>query len=283
MKHILITGQNSYIGTSFDTWMKQFEGYKIDTVGTENNEWEKTDFSNYDVIIHVAGIAHRKETKALKNLYYEVNYKLAVRVARKAKLAKVTQFIFLSTMNVYGNPAGLVKKNDTPEPNSYYGKSKWMAEQRIQRLADKNFQVAILRPPIVYGNACKGNYHKLSALASRTFIFPQLQNKRSMLFIDNLSEFIKGLMDHNKGGLFCPQNADYVCTSDLVREIARLTGKKIIFTTALNPLIKQLTFLPVLQKLFGDLYYEKEDLCHTIDFISSVKRSTSCTKKGQQQ
>ncbi|AEV70624.1 NAD-dependent epimerase/dehydratase family protein [Acetivibrio clariflavus] len=272
MKKILITGKNSYIGTSVEKWLSN--GYIIDTIDMKDSTWRKKDFSPYDVVFHVAGIAHIKETKKNRNLYFGVNRDLAYETAMKAKKEGVKQFIFLSSMSVYGLNKGIIDENTPVNPNSAYGQSKYEAEKLIRQLEDESFIVTIIRPPMVYGKGCKGNYPKLAALALKTPIFPRVNNKRSMIYIDNLSEFVKQLIDNCSGGIFLPQNADYVNTSEMVRLIAEAHGKKIKMTKLLNPVLKFMN-LGIVNKVFGDLVYEK-DISYNIDFISfeeSIKRT----------
>lgn len=158
MKKILITGANSYIGTSFEKYVSQWpEKYEIDTVDMIDGSWREKSFAGYDAVFHVAGIAHRKETKENEHLYYEVNRDLAIETARKAKQDGVPQFIFLSSMSVYGKNTGIITQETPIVPKSDYGKSKAEAEKGIEVLQDANFNVAILRPPMIYGKGCKGN------------------------------------------------------------------------------------------------------------------------------
>ena len=83
MKRILITGANSYIGTSFEKWVAQWpEDYQVETVGTRNGEWKELDFSPYDVVFHVAGIAHQDAKADQEELYYKVNRDLTIEVAK---------------------------------------------------------------------------------------------------------------------------------------------------------------------------------------------------------
>ncbi len=98
MKKILITGAGSYIGTAFATFAK--DRYQIDTLDTLGGAWHTADFSGYDAIFHVAGLAHQKETAANAPLYYTVNRDLAIDIANKAKNEGVGQFVLLSTMRV---------------------------------------------------------------------------------------------------------------------------------------------------------------------------------------
>lgn len=264
MKRILITGKNSYIGTSIESWLGS--KYLVDTIDMKDFCWKEKDFSQYDVVLHVAGIAHIKETKENQSLYYEVNRDLAYETAKKAKKDGVKQFIFLSSMSVYGMITGVIDKNTRINPNSAYGKSKFEAEELIKQLEDEKFVVAIIRPPMVYGKGCKGNYSKLASLALKTPVFPNVDNKRSMIYIDNLSEFVKQLVDNNSSGVFLPQNAEYGNTSEMVRLIAESHGKRIKLTKAFNPLLRLLNISTV-KKVFGDLLYEKSVSCN-IDLIS---------------
>lgn len=168
MKKILITGTGSYIGTSFAKYMQKYEDYETDTVDVIDGSWRQKDFSLYDVVFHVAGIAHQKETKENAHLYYEVNKDLAIETAKKAKESGIKQFVLLSSMSVFGINKGIITQSTKPNPKSNYGKSKLLADIEIEKIADEPFKVAILRPPIVYRNGCKGNYQRLKKLALKT-------------------------------------------------------------------------------------------------------------------
>lgn len=258
MKKILITGANSYIGTSFEKWLEQLSNeYKVYTVDIKDDTWKEKDLSKYDVVFHVAGIAHIKETKENASLYYKVNRDLVYEVAKKAKADGVKQFIFLSSMSVYGMETGVISKDTVPAPKSNYGKSKLQAEELIEPLQDSTFSIAVLRPPMIYGKGCKGNYVRLEKFALKSPIFPKIENKRSMMYIDNLCEFVKQIIDYEGKGLFLPQNDEYVCTSDMVREIAEANGKNIYMTKLFNPLLRVLKISTV-NKVFGDLVYERD-------------------------
>lgn len=267
MKKILITGKDSYIGISLENWlMREPEKYKVDTVDMKDKSWIEKDFSIYDVVFHVAGIAHIKEKIDNNSLYYKVNRDLAYKTAQKAKQEGVKHFIFLSSMSVYGMENGVIDKNTLLKPNTAYAKSKIQAEELINDLQDKTFVIATLRPPMVYGKGCRGNYKSLAGLAIKTPIFPKVENKRSMIYIDNLSEFVKKLIDDRSGGLFFPQNAEYVNTSDMVSLIAEAHGKRIIMTKLFNNLLTILN-LSIFKKVFGDLVYEKSMSYFESDYI----------------
>lgn len=288
MKKILITGAGSYVGTSFEKWLSQWpDKYHVDTVDMTDGTWREKSFKGYDVLFHVAGIAHRKETKANAHLYYEVNGELAIETAEKAKLEGVPQFIFMSSMSVYGMETGVITKYTEPNPKTHYGKSKLEAENGIKLLSDDLFRAAILRPPMIYGKGCKGNYPKLAKLARITPLFPDIENKRSMIYIDNLSEYVRKLAETpmNKTCRTClPQNAEYVCTKALVAKIAEAHGKSVIFTAAFSPVLRCLIGRnKTVNKLFGSLCYDKtQDLCDTFSFEESIRRTeTELSEKDE--
>lgn len=259
MKKLLITGENSYIGNSIKKWLQRFpDEYIINSISLRDERWKEADFTYYDAIIHVAGLAHIKETKKNADLYYKVNRDLAVEVANKAKSEGVHQFILFSTMNVYGLNTGIIHRETIPYPKMNYGISKLQADRIIAELEDESFRLAILRPPMVYGSGCKGNYQTLAKLAVKLQIFPDIKNERSMIYIDNLAEFVKQCLDQEKRGLFFPQNKEYACTSQMVKLIAEAHGKSIRFTKLFNPLIHALK-LNITNKVFGNLIYEKDD------------------------
>lgn len=267
MKKILITGANSYIGTSFETYLKKNfpNDYVVDTVDMIDGSWREKSFAEYDTVFHVAGIAHQKETNENTHLYYEVNRDLAIETAKKAKTEGVGQFIFLSSMSVYGMDTGVITKETKPNPKSNYGKSKWQAEQEIALLKDESFKVCILRPPMVYGKGCKGNFNVVCALVKKSPIFPKVKNQRSMIYIDNLASFIKLCMDKQLSSLYFPQNKEYVSTMDMAKNIANVFNKKIFFDYLTGFIVSILRlFYPVAKKAFGSLIY-----CNTEDFAFS--------------
>ena len=190
MKKILITGAGSYIGTKVEEWLKRApELFEVDAVDTMHDHWKKADFSQYDVVYNVAGIAHVKAAKGDEPLYYAVNRDMVIEIAKAAKAAGVKQFIHMSSMIVYKEVKTLagkqIHRDTAPEPNGFYGDSKLQGESGIRALADESFKVCIMRPPMIYGPGCKGNFPKLMWLAQKTPVFPAWHNRRSMLYIDN--------------------------------------------------------------------------------------------------
>lgn len=278
MKRILITGANSYIGTSFEQYIKDNfpEDYIVDTVDMIDGSWREKSFAGYDSVFHVAGIAHQKETKKNAHLYYEVNRDIAIETAQKAKAEGVKQFIFLSTMSVYGMDTGVITRDTNPNPKSNYGKSKWQAEQAIVLLENESFHVCVLRPPMVYGKGCRGNFVKVKRIVEKFPIFPYVKNKRSMVYIDNLSSFVKKCVDDIHKGVFFPENEEYVSTEDLVKGISEAIGKKVYFEHITGAVIRILrVFHPTLRKAFGTLIYNVDETMKycTVSKLDSIRRS----------
>src|SRR5690554_595217 len=262
MKKILITGKNSYIGTSLENWlMREPDQYKVDTIDMKDGSWKEKDFSEYDVVFHVAGIAHVSSAPKMEDLYYKVNRDLTIEAAKKAKAEGVKQFIFMSSIIVYGDSSSnkrVITRETAPTPSNFYGNSKLQAEQGITPLESDNFKIVILRPPMIYGNGSKGNYPRLAKLAQKLPVFPDIDNERSMLHIDNLCEFIRLMIDNEESGLFFPQNKEYVRTSEMVRLIAEVHGKRVRLVKWFNVLLRVMSGrLGIVNKVFGNLVYEQ--------------------------
>ncbi|MCF1617090.1 sugar nucleotide-binding protein [Tetragenococcus koreensis] len=256
MKQILITGKNSYIGQTFINWVKANNvDYKIDTIDLKNPDWKKHDFSIYDCLIHLAAIVHKKGQE--EDIYYRINRDLAVETAKKAKNEGVKQFIFLSTMSVFGMNQGVINKETKLLPKTSYGKSKLEAEKEIRKLGDEQFIVSILRPPMVYGPNASGNYSHLSKLAKKINIFPKINNQRSMLFVFNLHQFLRIIIDNQLSGTFHPKNIQHINTSQLVYEIAKAHNKSMHLIN-IGKVIPQLLIknITIFSKVFGTLVYD---------------------------
>ena len=267
MKRILITGANSYIGTSFEKYVSQWpEKYETDTVDMIDGSWREKIFAGYDAVFHVAGIAHSdngKISEEKEKLYYSVNTDLTIETAKKAKEDGVKQFVFMSSAIVYGESAPIGKQKiitkETPvSPANCYGDSKVQAEKGLKELEDDRFKVVILRPPMIYGKGSKGNYPVLVKFAKKLPLFPYVGNERSMLYIGNLVEFVRLMIENEERGTFWPQNVEYSNTSELVRMIGAAYGKKVRLVKGFGWLLKIMShFTGLVNKAFGSLTYEK--------------------------
>lgn len=288
MRRILITGEHSYVGGSVLSYLNRMpDQYQADALSVRGEDWKEASFQGYDAVLHAAAIVHQpgsKDDPAQAELYDRVNTRLAIELARKAKADGVGQFLFMSSESVYGlhAPVGkpVVITADTPIcPVDNYGISKAKAEAGILALQDETFKVVILRPPMIYGKGCKGNYQTLAKLAKKLPVFPKVENRRSMLYIGNFCEFVRLLVEDSAQGIFCPQNENYVCTSDMVAKIAHANGRRIAlipgFTWALK-LLRPVTGM--VDKAFGSLCYDPslsdypKNYCVT-DFDESISET----------
>ena len=294
MKKVLITGANSYIGVSFDNYAKEHydSEFDIDTVDMIDGSWREKDFSAYDVVYHVAGIAHAdvgNVSEETKKKYYAINTDLAIETCKKAKAEGVKQFVFMSSAIVYGDsaPYGKTKRitaDMEPQPANFYGDSKWQADKGVRELADDNFIVTVLRPPMIYGKNSKGNYPTLAKMAKKLPVFPNVDNERSMLYIENLCEFLSQVMINGCGGVYWPQNAEYTRTSEMVKIIAEVCNHKIYVSKAWNWVVGVARLIPgktrgLADKAFGNMSYDHSMSHYDFDYqLVSLKESIKRTE-----
>ena len=215
-------------------------------------------------------------TEEQKQEYYAVNCDLACEAAQKAVKDGVGQYIYLSSVIVYGdssNGGGAIHitKDTKPAPSNFYGDSKWQAEQKLQALFEglkvdarkNNIVLAIVRPPMIYGKNSKGNFKMLVKLADKVPVFPNVKNERSMIYVENLAEFLKILIEDQRTGVFLPQNASYVTTAQMVAAIAAAKGEKVHLCNWMNPLVALAKKMPgkiggMAGKAFGSMVIEQE-------------------------
>lgn len=262
---ILITGKNSYIGNAFAEYTR--DAFEIEKCSLREPNWQNHPWAEFDVALHVAGIAHSDVshvTAEEQNRYYEVNRDLTRQVAEKAKEDGVKQFIYLSSAIVYGESSSIgqpkiITKQTEPAPANFYGDSKLQGENAIMPLQSDDFQIVIIRAPMVYGKSAKGNFPKLLKLARVSPLFPKIQNQRSMIYIENLCEFIKIAVERKLNGIYLPQNREILSTSELVKLLAEESGKKVILVPGFQFVFKMLAHITgYINKIFGNLEYEQE-------------------------
>ena len=252
-----------YVQGHLEKWP---EKYQVESVGTIQGEWKEMDFSSFDVVYHVAGLAHSdvgNVTDEIKQKYYAVNAKLAIDVAKKAKAEGVKQFIFMSSAIIYGDssPIGekkIITKETDYSPANFYGDSKVQAEKGIIPLAADDFKVVILRCPMIYGKGGKGNFPVLEKLAMKMPLFPKIDNARSMLYVGNLAEFVRLMIENEESGIFWPCNREWSNTSQLVKMIASCNGKNVRLVPGFGWALKLMSHLTgYVNKAFGSLAYEQ--------------------------
>lgn len=290
MKRVLITGANSYIGTTFENYIKTNhpDEFSVETVDMIDGTWRQKDFSSYDAVFHVAGIAHAdtgKISPERQAFYYQINRDLTVETAQKAKADGVKQFIFMSSAIVYGESAPIGKTKmitpDTqPSPANFYGDSKLQAEKGILPLQAEGFNVVVLRPPMIYGKGSKGNYPVLSKMARKLPVFPYVKNERSMLYVENLCAFVRLMIVNNEQGIFYPQNEVYSNTAQLVKMIAGCHSKRIWMVRGFGWALKILSHITgLVNKAFGSMTYDMQMSAYKDDYrVCNLQESIERTE-----
>ncbi len=295
MRKVLITGANSYIGTSFEKYVAEHykDELQVSIIDMIDGSWRNKFFSEYDCVFHVAGLAHAdvgNVSDEIKAKYYAINTDLAIETCKKAKADGVKQFVFMSSAIIYGDSAPygkskIITRDTEPAPANFYGDSKWQADKGVRELQTPAFTVTVLRPPMIYGKGSKGNYPALAKMAKKLPIFPDVQNERSMLYIENLCEFLCQVMIRNYGGVFWPQNAEYSKTSDVVRYIAGANKHKIVVSRAFNWLVALAVVFPIKKikdlsnKAFGNISYEMSMSQYDFKYqLYSLKQSIKRTE-----
>lgn len=296
MKKILILGANSYIGTSFENYIYQKypEDYEIHTISLHGDTWRHENWSSYDSILNVTGKAHAdisKLSEEQKQEYYAINCDLAVETAKKAIEDGAAQYIYLSSIIIYGDSSNSrtpvrITADTKPAPSNFYGDSKWQAEQKLQELfrtAEKttgHTRLVLLRLPMIYGPGCKGNYKTLVKMSQKLPLFPTYHNERSVLHIDHLTEYLRNLVDSGTGGLYLPQDDTCRSTPDMVFELAEAAGRRMCHAAWMNPFVRLAFYLPgkpgrLARKAFGTLVIDHE--------LSKSSQGSQSSQNGHKQ
>lgn len=279
MTNVLITGINSFIGNATERWLLDKKGYHIEKISVRGESWKNISFQEFDVIIHVAGLAHASLKSKDFKLYDQVNHLLTKEIANKAKKEGVKHFIFLSSMIVYNAEQTKIDASTVPKPIGPYAESKLNAENALRLLSDGLFKLTILRPAMVYGPEGKGNFPKLVKFAQWSFIFPRISNQRSMIYINHLAEAIHQVIKHQHYGIFHLANQTPVATFHIVQTVRQILGKKTYLTRIFNGFIHLASNVSfALRKLFKDFYYSDEIINHAFKYhVVSFKRSIEDT------
>ena len=266
---ILITGKDSFIGKNFIKYSGYTDITEISLIG---NKPENIDFTTFDVVLHLAAIVHRKE-KLPDSLYFQVNSKLPLAVAQKAKSDGVKHFIFLSTMSVYGEALSgksVFTEDTVCAPENAYGKSKYEAENQLQKLADYNFTVSIIRPPLVYGDNVIANMLSIVKLVEKLPVLPfaNTNNLRSFIAAENLVAYIDRIIEIKSDGIHLVSDDKPISTTNLVQFIADNLGKKRILFKLPFFLIKLGTKLKptIFDRLFGSFIVDNSNTNQKLNF-----------------
>ena len=207
--------------------LDDFETVATGDIGPDT-DWAPA-LENIDAVIHLAGRAHvMHETEANPlAAFRRINAQGTQRLAESAYQHGIKRLIFISSIKVNGEQTGNqpFRESDTPAPEDPYGQSKWEAEQTLHTVAQKNdFETVILRPPLIYGPYVKGNFNTLLMACAKKLPLPlrSVTNKRSLIFVGNLTHAIVHCLDHNSaaGETFLISDGEGTSTAELVRQIA---------------------------------------------------------------
>ena len=269
MSRILITGTNSFVGSNFLRYSRFRE---VDEISLIDNDPSDINYERYDTIIHLVAIVHQT-IKISEMEYFRVNRDLCVEVARNAKKAGVKQFVFLSTVKVYGNfIKGHSYWNEKSPcfPDDAYGKSKYAAELALKELNDDKFTVSIIRTPLVYGEGVKANMLNLLKLISRFDYLPfkDINNRRCFTSSENLVAFIDRIIEKRASGIFIAMDKEAISTSVLLKILSEYLGKKIVLFKVPRILIKtgKLIFPGIFDRLYGSYEMDNSETLKILDF-----------------
>lgn len=268
MKKVIVTGREGFISSRIVDSYSGNEDYKVYSVSLRNGV-DNLELKNVDTIIHLAALVHQRETQENIESYHKINYELTYELVKKAKQAGVKNFIFMSTMAVYGLEGSLkdvetISKKTPLNPLTRYAKSKLMAENSLKEFQDDKFIVKVVRPPMVYGEGAPGNFNRLLKLANYLPVFPNIKNQRSMIEINTLVDYIKLLVDSKESGLHFPQDKNYVSTTKMYVNMRNSIGKKTLTVSIPSKIVSTFPFKKrLLKKMFGNLVYDQ-----SLKFIS---------------
>lgn len=258
---ILVTGATGFVGTHLiEVLIKQLPNAELVLLGRFSNDMQKSLRAKYSSrlsfinvksiemlkaeqvpegissVVHLAAKAHVTESTELASEYNRVNTE-GTRVLAQVALEKgVEHFIYLSSIKVNGDVTthrGFTE-SDSVNPIGIYADSKYQAEGFLNNLPDDRMRVSIVRPPLVYGKGVKANMNALAALVRITPFIPfgMVDNKRSLISVNNLNSFIMTLLCktpqiHYQKQVFLVSDSAAVSTPELCRNIAKAINKKV--------------------------------------------------------
>lgn len=246
---VLLTGSSGFIGSYFQK--NYARKYAIQSFSFLKDDLNTLHVKEIDVVIHLSALVHQM-SGACDEAYERVNVKQTLELALKAKESGVKQFIFMSTVKVYGEESNIpYTEISSCHPEDAYGRSKLKAERELQKLVSEDFIVSIIRTPIVYGYGVKANMKNLMKLVENIFILPfgGIVNKRSFVYIGNLCSLIDVIIKSTKNGIFLAGDDNPLSTTQLIEYIANFQGKKRLLLNSL--------FFGTLLKCFKPSFYKR--------------------------
>jgi len=262
--NILVSGSSGFLGPYV---LMEVEG-NIETISLRSVDWNNLNLKRYDTIIHLAGKAH--DMNALEDKeYFKINRDLTREFATRAKNDGVSQFVFVSTIKVYGEGGDqVITEQSEVSPQDAYAKSKMEAEDLLTSLDDPSFVVSILRPPLIYGDGVKGNLRNIIRLCKKLPFLPLggINNKRSMVYAANVGSMINKIIIERRPGVYIPTDENPLSTTELVKNICECLGnRKWIPYIPILPSIVRIMKPRIYKRLYGNFVVDnsmsREALC----------------------
>ena len=250
MKKVLITGASGFIGS----YLKEhLSGYEVSTLSLRDPNWKDQPI-DADVVIHCAGLAHSKKSLP-KERYMEINCHLTRELLEHSSKNKVSHFIYLSSMLVYGEgDLGAIGPDSKTNPMSVYAASKLCGENLLDSIS--NFRVSIIRLPLVFSENPKGNLRAIKRFAALSPIFVKYNNKKSIIILNEIPDLIKKIIE-NKGRIVVTPQSKVISTTDIYLYYRKLLNKPSVLIP-LKSIINTLKLFKIVKKIFGDQYYIEE-------------------------
>lgn len=227
MKNILLTGARGFVGSYF--YMMYQKKYNIQKFSFLTDDFNTLNCSKENVVFHLSALVHQMGGASVEE-YEQVNVIQTLELAKKAKESGVKQFVFMSTVKVYGEEIdGIYTENSVCHPEDEYGKSKLKAERELLKLESEDFIVSIVRAPIVYGYGVKANIKNLVSLVKKVLVLPfgGIENRRSMVYVGNLCHLVDVVIEQEKSGVFLASDDEPLSTTRLIELIAKELDKKV--------------------------------------------------------
>jgi nucleoside-diphosphate-sugar epimerase len=246
---VLITGANGFVGRALAESLRTTanvsvreavrvarataESAAVVAVGDidERTNWMPA-LSEIDVVVHLAARVHVMHETSASPLqeFRRVNVEGTLALARQALQAGVSRFVLISSVKVNGE-RGQFDERSIPAPSDAYGVSKNEAEIALRALvANSPMSATIIRPPLVYGPGVKANFRALLNAVDKGYPLPfgAIHNKRSLVSLDNLVDFIRVAMSHPQAAneTFLVSDGDDLSTTELVQRMGEALGRK---------------------------------------------------------
>lgn len=270
--NVLITGSTGFIGSYFiNQYSSQFV---VNTFSFLRDNFDTLKLDGIDCVVHCGALVHQMKREPSYEEFFDSNVNHTLQMAIKAKANNVKQFIFISTIKVFGEESKKIFDENSPtSPKDDYGLTKKIAEEKLFELEDKNFKVAILRLPLVFGPGVKANFRSLINIVNQFKILPlgSINNKRSIVFVGNVCHYIFQIIKLRERGIFIANEDESFSTSELINQISKALGKNIILFSI--PLFNQIL------KIVKPKYYQR--LFENLEVDNSLTKKILKIKKNK--